>query len=62
MSIEGKSLPEPGTADAAMEELVRSEKSGADSLVSGDDVPDELKKPVADYFKKLNNDFDQKKP
>lgn len=62
MSIEGKSLPEPGTADAAMGELVRSEKSGADSLVSGDDVPDELKKPVADYFKKLNNDFDQKKP
>lgn len=61
MTIEGKSLPEPGTAGARMGEMVRMEKSSADSMVSGDAVPDELKKPVADYFKKLNNDFEGEK-
>jgi fructose-specific component phosphotransferase system IIB-like protein len=60
MSIEGKSLPEPGAAETGMGTLVKSESAGADSIVSGDKVPDELKKPVGDYFKKLNNDFGDK--
>ncbi len=60
MSIEGKSLPEPGAAGVEIGTLVKSETAGADSIVSGDKVPDELKKPVGDYFKKLNNDFGDK--
>lgn len=60
MSIEGKSLPEPGAAGIEMGTIVKSETAGADSIVSGDKVPDELKKPVGDYFKKLNNDFGDK--
>lgn len=57
MSIEGRSLPEPGEAETEIGELIKSETSGADSMVSSDKVPDELKKSVGDYFKKLNNDF-----
>ena len=60
MTIEGKSLPEPGAAGEKIGGIIKSEAAEAESLVSGDRVADELKKPVADYFKKLNNDFGEK--
>ena len=61
-SIEGRAIPVPGEAGEDIKQIVESESQGADSLVSSEAVPDELKRAVSDYFKKLNNDYDQKGP
>ena len=58
--VEGRSLPDPGEAKGAISELVKGESAAADSFVSSDRVADELKKNVGDYFKKLNNDYENK--
>jgi len=60
MTIEGKSLPAPGEAHAEVSGFIKSEGAEVDSFVSSEAVPDELKRSVSDYFKKLNNDYDSK--
>ncbi len=60
MTIEGKSLPAPGEAHAEVTGFIKSESGSVDSFVSSEAVPDELKRSVSDYFKKLNNDYDSK--
>lgn len=59
-SIEGKAIPLPGEAKEGMKQVVESEAGNVESLVSSEAVPDDVKRSVSDYFRKLNNDYDQK--
>lgn len=56
-NVTGRSLPAPGAASAEVKSFINSEKSDFNSFVTSENVPDDMRKSVSDYFKKLNNDY-----